>query len=601
MKQSNVKSYPSSSSKTKGTNVGLIPFANQQVNVGPPVLGGKYKQAKALLLAERNARRSAKGKQTGKKGGGFYDTLKSIAPLAGDVGEMISKYSKKKWTWSELLSDIVGKAGEYGKKFKEIFSSFVPMGLGPNQPFRTLSLATNKPGKAVQVAKLGVEQVGIASPFTITSPGAPVMTSSPGGTYHLLHGDFLQPLVVPAGTKMGDIVFELDLDPYMGRWLAAMANFERYKIRKVAVTYNPMCPTTTSGSLAGVFEFDVDNMIPAGNSDSTMQLVMAHQTASIVDIWTPHSWIFEPEDPAEWYYVVPGGHEPRLEKQGKFRLFAGADFDAILKAALLTVTYHIEFKVAELNSGPLGSYDSVYAYGTSGIESVYPTTVTDPDVEVNGVNFKLPRFEYIHIAQSITTAASLETASCGATVSSPSIAKETLAVNVSLPPGYWMVHYTANQYATGATLRTTVSGGYSMTYEANVAADGLMGFVDSSGAPIDTLAAALGSHLTSVGLFVKSTGHYSNGIGDGAYNQAIDWTKPMKGITFFHPTFIDEFSVFACPVSKVVSWTNTQTLLNRVKALERLVKDHEPSDNVKKDPEIQKVLVPCNCTVHKKL
>lgn len=555
-----------------------------------PVLGGKYKEAKALLKAQRDERQKSKGKKVKTKGA-LLKGIEGLSQLGADVSEMIGKYGHGgDWKWSDLAADIFGKAGGYADKFNKLFMKFLPVGVGTNQASRTFSIASTK--KSVQLRKLGVEQVGIASPFQINSFGAPVISSSPGGTYSIIHGDFLSPLVIPAQTKAGDQVFALDLNPYLGVWLSQMANFERYKIRKIAITYNPMCPTTTSGALAGVYEFDIDNLMTAGMGDATMKQVMSHQTASIVDVWTPHTWIFQPEDPAEWYYVVEGGHEPRLEKQGQFRLFAGADFDSELKAALLTVTYHIDFKVAEINSSAIGTYDMCYMHytATSSTTSSSGTTsssdklgipatdwtavkMLDTDFPINGQYMSIYRNDYIHLAHSDSFIDPV-TSNCSVVQSksvppSPGIGAyegQPMTTLITVPSGYWQLDIQLAFADNDDTMTAVPIGDYAQAYDPDLDTNGtLFEYSEAYEAMFEThhRVRAYGVPEMSVCQYstvIRSTGH--NSVEDfPPYKSNLTSLTGKKGYVIANSTagFI-YLKIMAVPISAVRSWSTTQTL-----------------------------------------
>lgn len=594
----------------KSSAIKLRPGAGLKVSTAP-VLGGKYKTAKLLLQQQRDARRKAKGKgPAGKKRGALSEGLSTIAPLAGDIGEMINKYgTSKDWSWGDLVSDIFGKVKKYGDNFAGIFRKFLPMGVDVGRPYRTVSIAN--PSRGVKMLKFGAEQVGIASPFNIKAFDAPSITSG-NGTYRIIHGDFLQPLQVPANTLMGEELFALDLTPQLGSWLARMSNFERYRIRHIAVTYNPQCPTTTAGSLAGVFETDISNLIVAGAGDATMKAVMSHAMSSICDVWTPHTWIFKPDDPLEWMYVARGGHEPRLEVAGQFRLLAGADFSEALKAALLTVTYDFEFKTAELQDIAVGTYDSIYCADPAaapgckvrlGHDAVYPTHYEDTDYDVNGGSLKIMRSPYLHLATSTSVSVSAAK-ECGldltkltklASVQDGPELVLSKSLLVSVPPGYWNISFFCRTDDVSA-LGLGAWGGYAAVVDPQKNVSGTINEVRSdTGATNSRVHFATGGDGTIASFVFRSNGHYKNGTkGITDYDTAINWDRPLQGILITSASHaFAVFDIFVSPISRIRSWTTTEDNYLRMKKLERRVEVIEKleGDSTSSSSDVQAPIV----------
>jgi hypothetical protein len=310
---------------------------------------------------------------------------------------------------------------------------------------------------------------------------------------------------------------------------------------------------------------------------------MAHQSASIVDVWTAHSWLFSPAT-KPWKFVVQGGHEPRLEKFGKFRIIAGSEFVGALSAALLTVTYHYKFRTAKINCAQSGVYDYIYSCSTvamstskTGLTSSsndqpgdvganFSVNLRDTDYDVNGSPMYIPRSQIMRLASSLTTAAADSTSSSKC-VSSPQL-KATKALLISTPPGYYLM---AIDWvcASGGQPDIFPHGGYAAEKDASENADGTL--VDYYEQSVEAVINHQAYNATSGSMdyIFRSSGLYSTGLGQDFRNQLIVWSLPLKGILITMSTAFDQYSIRLAPISRIQSWTNNSSLASRINKLER--------------------------------
>jgi hypothetical protein len=260
----------------------------------------------------------------------------------------------KRTFWEDFL-DGLDKGFEIGKKIMNV----VPFLSNP---------AHSKPGATVSGSR---GMIGVAYSSVRSAPPPPLMRSIGGGMYRFSHRGELGALTSsPRGSTAtrGEVLYTTDLTPAVEEWVQRMSAFEKYRFRNVAVTYNPNVPTTVGGKILGLFEWDIDAPLNFGQGEETIRVAMAHQSAAMVDLWTPHTWLFSSRNETkDWWYVDQAGHEPRLTRQGRFTVLAASDMDdADLPVVFgdLTITYEIEFMVPELSSQPSGSY-AFYSGATS--------------------------------------------------------------------------------------------------------------------------------------------------------------------------------------------------------------------------------------------
>lgn len=265
-----------------------------------------------------------------------------------------AKGKKAEKGWFDYLLSGLSTVGSLAAKFLPLFLAKASKGAKSVTVFNS---------KRTLRADAGI---AVSQPFEIKAEPSPALASN-GDVFRVTHSELLDSVTIPAGTKKGEALKVFDLNPYMAPWLRRMANYERYRAVHIGVTLTPMLASTTDGGVLGVFEWDPDDLMGWGNA-ACVNEAMAHKSASAVDVWTSHSWVWAPES-GDWLYVAKAGHEKRLTDAGRFSLVAATDFASEVDLGFLRVTYDVEFRVPELNKSALGTFDA---------SRVADSTVADP-------------------------------------------------------------------------------------------------------------------------------------------------------------------------------------------------------------------------------
>jgi hypothetical protein len=172
----------------------------------------------------------------------------------------------------------------------------------------------------------------------------------------------------------GDLMFSIPLNPKVELWCQRLAAFERFRFVNVAVSYCPNVPTTAGAKICGYYESDIESPIIVGEGEATIRQVMSHEGASMVDIWTGHSWVRSASSDQEMFYTGSSNHEPRLANQGMFSVVAGTDMDDVNLPAILgdlTISYEIEFAKPSLGDSDYGE-ETVFGSSMVGCTAALP-------------------------------------------------------------------------------------------------------------------------------------------------------------------------------------------------------------------------------------
>lgn len=288
----------------------------------------------------------------------FSGGAKRLAPLKkrGVKGiRATPKGSRKRSEWGIMFDTV--------KKYLGKAVRFIP-NIIPYLSEASVSLHSSTHTKILKVPNSGNGQANISQSLNLLTGGYPRFWSE-GERVCLCHKGLLTKVSLTDGTLSGNVLCRFDLEPGLTSWLSRMANFEKYRFRRIAIVYTPTCPATTTGALTGYFEWDVDSLDNPLTLESAIDVASSHASAATVDVWGKHVWLFSGQDePHELYYVDRRGHEARLTTQGVFTLLSTEDSSANVDVGLLEIVYEIEFLVAEISSMPSGTYTAVDSLGT---------------------------------------------------------------------------------------------------------------------------------------------------------------------------------------------------------------------------------------------
>jgi len=379
----------------------------------------------------------------------------------------LPKPKKENSFWEDLFGGIT-KGIELGEKLLPFFGYH---GQHSARTGLTTSVSTSKGG-----------WVGMAKPSIVRGPGAPKIRQV-GDRFVVTHQGELAELLkndddgIPY--ERGDVMYDIALNPEVEEWCGAIAKFEKFRFRNIAVTYVPAVPTTASGKLIGWFESDVDNAELGGNGEESIRRAMSTSTSAQVDIWTTHSWVksFRTEDD-QWWYCGSNFHEARLAYQGKFTVMAGSEMNEDeLPDSLgdLIVTYEIEFTVANINNGIIpGTSASYVSSATASHDALFLGLVAQRQIDKGSTPDNI-----------VPDGVEIRTNVAGS--------------QLYLPPGYWHVDLLLQAGADLGTFEWAVGGG-SRFLRPNDGYDDESHVVNSTGhdiAAMCTLAMVDGGYLTA--------------------------------------------------------------------------------------------------------
>jgi len=360
-------------------------------------------------------------------------------------GESEVKAHGGKMSPLQIFASAMKGKDKIGNKYAKMILNLLPFANNPKAPAPVMTICNGLGTRAVTMPGLAM-----ARPFRVSMKAQPKLDTDRFGVTHLVHQDPLPTLIVPASTEVGKELLRVDLNPQIGPWCSQMGQYEKYRFRSVTVSYMPMVATTTAGAFAGVYEYDVDDLIAEGNGQATLERIRAHANAAVTDVWTPQHWTFKPIDNS-WYYTSPYCHEKRLSTQAVFRLFAAANFANELPAALMSVTYHIEFKIPEIVSWGVGSVDAFCgkAYPPTSLETTTSSTgvttslgdtqnfsvtdwlsrqdqyYTDDRFQTSGAPYSAPVTNYVKMWGVMTIPST--------------VANTTTRTCMNFPPGAWQI------------------------------------------------------------------------------------------------------------------------------------------------------------------
>lgn len=147
-------------------------------------------------------------------------------------------------------------------------------------------------------------------------------------------------------------------------WLSRISyGYELYRFRRISVTYNPTCSTSTAGVVVMACDYDSTD-----NSPTTKQQLSGYAGAVRTNAWAKGTLNIQPMD--GWYYTGltavtsgPPGTDPKFYDMGKFYygLFNGTPSQQTWGE--LTVSYTVEFAKPEFTILP-GLSERLYVDGS---------------------------------------------------------------------------------------------------------------------------------------------------------------------------------------------------------------------------------------------
>lgn len=225
--------------------------------------------------------------------------------------------------------------------------------------------------------RVGAAEIGSATPASFHTSTEPRIAQV--GDHLVIEHTGVLPQVVKKfrlGTSTvanrGDVLFSVDLNPAMESWLSQQCSYAQYDIEQIAFTFHPAIPTIQSGQIMGFFEVDPDAKIAVNQGDATMKQAGSLTTATIVDLWQPHSFVYCFHE-RHWYWTSQSGSERRLQEQGGFRIIAARLMDDDLPDELgtMTVSYQVRVRHAVLAPRPELGLQASFTKST-GTDGTYP-------------------------------------------------------------------------------------------------------------------------------------------------------------------------------------------------------------------------------------
>lgn len=221
-------------------------------------------------------------------------------------------------------------------------------------------------------------------------------------------------------------------------WLSRVAiGFEMYRFKRLVVSYNPTCSSSTSGLVVGGYEYDATDAPPV-----TKQQISAMEGSARNSVWSKGGWAMD--CPTGWSYANPTttSGDPRLNDVARFfyNVFGATTAGTVGE---LTVSYTVEFAKPEMTVYAPNGLTIVTSSTMSNLAGTGTTTAGDavftPITAGNGTfslkaNMSAQVLLEISTVQTSTTAAAIFSSAAlvraGATIAT-SFASDTAASFVS--------------------------------------------------------------------------------------------------------------------------------------------------------------------------
>lgn len=482
---------------------------------------------------------SKRRRRNAKKGPLRMPQKKNIPKVAKIIGSK-AKATKVESTWQKFLRYL--KTGL--KVGARVIPHILPFLSGRHYPASTASI--HSPNSAPKEFRLGTvsqnsyQRVQLATAFNLSRSSRPHYETK-GDKVILTDRVLIGELSVTASTKKGDLLIRKDLNPFISQRLTSLAQYEKYKFTHAAVHYTPTCPATTSGGIVGWFEWDPQDPVRQSQGEGALEIAFSHKSAVATDCWQAHSWFFDnSEDRTEWYYVDPSSAERRLTTEATFQAAALADGTATETFGVLTLSYQVEFSIAETDSAPTGSSGKV----ASTLSSPTAALPYGTDVEVCGYNYQGAAGALEPIPQKVMIKY-----------------QEITNSWFSLPPGFWMC--VMELTGTGlAGLVVQALGGYDYLYSDGATSIGC---------------ASSGATICQAFVAIQSTG-YAKDDEEMGVSVLLSGLTTLTSATFMasyiggHPKYVDPGLSVSFMESKKFKEYVKQALLSAAAPKKRAIK-----------------------------
>ena len=172
----------------------------------------------------------------------------------------------------------------------------------------------------------------------VTSTRAAFQRGTVTGSIVQAHREYVQD-VSPTSAAFSLAKFQISpSDRVLFKSLAYISRcFDKYRFKKLRFVYTPSCATTTSGRVAGAFEYDLNDTAPLNKVD-----LYAMEASRRGPFFEPMSWDMTPTG---WMDVSLTGAEPKLSCPGYF-VFASMECDTTGVKGELYVEYEVELKIS---------------------------------------------------------------------------------------------------------------------------------------------------------------------------------------------------------------------------------------------------------------
>lgn len=215
---------------------------------------------------------------------------------------------------------------------------------GLGLPFETSGL------RAVATPSRALGPIQVSAPSAnglVTRTTSARMKSSKNGSITVCHREYLADII--PSTETVDGTFQVLVshqvnpgNPLCFPWLSEIATrFESYKFSRLRFIYEPQCPTTSSGTVMMVVDYDADDDLPVSKTQ-----MMAFKNATRSPPWFANANESDPMDlnKRSTYYVANGNQvagDARLSNVGQFTLAFEGAAETSFYAGELYVEYEV--------------------------------------------------------------------------------------------------------------------------------------------------------------------------------------------------------------------------------------------------------------------
>lgn len=166
----------------------------------------------------------------------------------------------------------------------------------------------------------------------------------PGASFTFVGHDFLTSVKTETKTSLGHVLFTQSISPleFPNTRLKALAGlYQNWSLKNVLFTYEPACPTSTSGQFIGYVQRDPLSAL-TGDGISNIRTAGSASTERANSVWEPRVWSMKGDSSLTDLFCEAVNDDIRWASAGLFQLLASTDLEAG-SFGTLSVTYEILF------------------------------------------------------------------------------------------------------------------------------------------------------------------------------------------------------------------------------------------------------------------